>query len=60
MDLIALAVLYYALHYGPGMPDAPKERKDDVVVRFLLTAGAIGVLYKETSSGGLAVNVPEC
>ena len=44
------AVLHYALNYGPGMREATQEQKDDVVVRFLLTAGAIGVLYKEQAS----------
>ncbi|QGF23250.1 L-serine ammonia-lyase [Raineyella fluvialis] len=44
------AVLYYALHYGPGMPAGSEADADDVVVRFLLTAGAIGVLYKEQAS----------
>jgi L-serine dehydratase len=44
------AVLYYALHFAPGMDHATQEDRDDVVVRFLLTAGAIGVLYKEQAS----------
>lgn len=44
------AVLYYALHYAPGMDKATQEDRDDVVVKFLLTAGAIGVLYKEQAS----------
>ncbi|SDB92691.1 L-serine dehydratase [Raineyella antarctica] len=44
------AVLYYALNYGPGMQGATQEARDDVVVRFLLTAGAVGVLYKEQAS----------
>ncbi|SEP96567.1 L-serine ammonia-lyase [Arthrobacter sp. OV608] len=44
------AVLYYALHYAPGMENATKEDRDDVVVKFLLTAGAVGVLYKEQAS----------
>lgn len=40
------AVLHYALHYtaeGRGDPD-------DATIRFLLTAGAIGSLYKERAS----------
>ncbi|MBO9705681.1 MAG: L-serine ammonia-lyase, partial [Arthrobacter sp.] len=41
------AVLYYALNYAPGMENATQQDKDDVVVRFLLAAGAVGVLYKE-------------
>src|SRR6185295_17337565 len=40
------AVLHYAAHYTEaGAVDA-----DDVAVRFLLTAGAIGSLYKEQAS----------
>jgi L-serine dehydratase len=40
------AVLHYAVHYtGAGTSDP-----DDVAVRFLLTAGAIGSLYKERAS----------
>lgn len=44
------AVLYYALHFAPGMDKATEEDRHDVVVKFLLTAGAIGVLYKEQAS----------
>ncbi|WP_077490849.1 L-serine ammonia-lyase [Sinomonas mesophila] len=44
------AVLYYALNYAPGMDQATQEDKDDVVVTFLLAAGAVGVLYKEQAS----------
>ncbi|MFI2563916.1 L-serine ammonia-lyase [Paenarthrobacter sp. NPDC018779] len=44
------AVLYYALHYAPGMDQATQADRDDVVVRFLLAAGAVGVLYKEQAS----------
>ncbi|MEA5454219.1 L-serine ammonia-lyase [Sinomonas sp. JGH33] len=44
------AVLYYALNYAPGMENATQADKDDVVVRFLLAAGAVGVLYKEQAS----------
>ncbi|WP_427118185.1 L-serine ammonia-lyase [Pseudarthrobacter scleromae] len=44
------AVLYYALHFAPGMENASQEDLDDVVVRFLLAAGAVGVLYKEQAS----------
>jgi L-serine dehydratase len=44
------AVLYYALHFAPGMDQATQEDRDGVVVKFLLTAGAIGVLYKEQAS----------
>lgn len=40
------AVLYYALHYTPQGTADP----DDTSVRFLLTAGAIGSLYKERAS----------
>jgi L-serine dehydratase len=44
------AVLYYALHFAPGMDQAAQQDRDDVVVKFLLTAAAIGVLYKEQAS----------
>jgi L-serine dehydratase len=44
------AVLYYALHFAPGMDKATQQDRDDVVVKFLLTAAAIGVLYKEQAS----------
>jgi L-serine dehydratase len=44
------AVLYYALHFAPGMDNASKQDRDDVVVKFLLAAGAVGVLYKEQAS----------
>ncbi|MCW2512459.1 MAG: serine dehydratase [Mycobacterium sp.] len=40
------AVLHYALHYTqPGRQDP-----DDVVVRFLLVAGAVGSLFKQRAS----------
>jgi L-serine dehydratase len=41
------AVLFYALTY---VPTITPERRDDAVVRFLLTAGAIGSIYKERAS----------
>jgi L-serine dehydratase len=44
------AVLYYALHFAPGMERATQADRDEVVVKFLLTAAAIGVLYKEQAS----------
>ncbi|MGW8379610.1 L-serine ammonia-lyase [Streptomyces sp. ODS28] len=37
------AVLHYAMHFVPGADD-------DTVVRFLLAAGAIGMLFKENAS----------
>ncbi|MCB0926303.1 MAG: L-serine ammonia-lyase [Mycobacterium sp.] len=40
------AVLHYAVHYT----DAGATDPDDVAVRFLLTAGAIGSIYKERAS----------
>jgi L-serine dehydratase len=40
------AVLHYAMHYTEAGTSDP----DEVVVRFLLTAGAIGSLYKERAS----------
>ncbi|MDT0171190.1 L-serine ammonia-lyase [Pseudarthrobacter sp. BRE9] len=44
------AVLFYALHFAPGMDQAGQEDRDGVVVKFLLAAGAVGVLYKEQAS----------
>lgn len=44
------AVMFYATHYLPGILTATQREKDDVVVRFLLAAGAVGVLYKEQAS----------
>ncbi|CAN5229330.1 hypothetical protein BH11ACT2_BH11ACT2_05750 [soil metagenome] len=44
------AVLFYATHFAPGMVDATPAEKDDVVVRFLLAAAAVGVLYKRQAS----------
>jgi L-serine dehydratase len=44
------AVLFYALHFAPGMDRATQADREDVVVRFLLAAGAVGVLYKEQAS----------
>ena len=41
------AVLFYALTY---VPTITPEQRDDAVVRFLLTAGAIGSIYKERAS----------
>ncbi|TDS83791.1 L-serine ammonia-lyase [Nesterenkonia aurantiaca] len=44
------AVGFYATHYGPGASYAGEEDREDIAVRFLLTAAAIGVLYKEQAS----------
>lgn len=44
------AVLFYATHYAPGAKYWNEDEKNDAVVRFLLTAGAVGVLYKEQAS----------
>ena len=51
------AVLFYATHYSPAAraaaaegPEALAAARRDIVVRFLLTAGAVGVLYKEQAS----------
>jgi L-serine dehydratase len=41
------AVLYYALTY---VPTVTPDTRDDAVVRFLLTAGAVGSIYKERAS----------
>ena len=44
------AVMFYATHYTDGMHNASQEAIDAVVVKFLLAAGAVGVLYKEQAS----------
>jgi L-serine dehydratase len=44
------AVLYYALNYIPSIRDGGAEVRDDAIVRFLLTAGAVGTIYKERAS----------
>lgn len=44
------AVLYYALHYAPGVEHATQQDRNEIIVRFLLAAGAVGVLYKEQAS----------
>ncbi|UKA59587.1 L-serine ammonia-lyase [Arthrobacter sp. FW306-2-2C-D06B] len=44
------AVLYYALHFAPGMDKATQQDRDETIVKFLLAAGAVGVLYKEQAS----------
>ncbi len=44
------AVLYYALTYGPLSKDSSEEDRKDVIVRFLLVAGAVGTLYKRNAS----------
>ncbi|MCH8562678.1 L-serine ammonia-lyase [Nesterenkonia sp. YGD6] len=44
------AVGFYATHYGPGASYAGEEDREDIAVRFLLTAAAVGVLYKEQAS----------
>ncbi|WP_370185523.1 L-serine ammonia-lyase [Rhodococcus wratislaviensis] len=45
---IVPAVLFWALRYLPGLADA--DARDAAVVRYLLTAAAIAVLYKEQAS----------
>lgn len=44
------AVGFYATHYGPGASFAAEEDKQAIVTTFLLTAAAVGVLYKERAS----------
>jgi len=45
---IVPAVMFWALRYLPGLDDP--ARRDEAVVRYLLTAAAIAVLYKERAS----------
>jgi L-serine dehydratase len=47
---IVPAVLYYALNYVPEVGEGGDQARRDAIVKFLLTAGAIGVLYKERAS----------
>ncbi|WP_120005838.1 L-serine ammonia-lyase [Nesterenkonia muleiensis] len=44
------AVGFYATHYGPGASFVDKQDLRSIVTRFLLTAAAVGVLYKEQAS----------
>jgi L-serine dehydratase len=44
------AVLYYATTYVPRVAKAESEGRREAIVRFLLTAGAVGRLYKERAS----------
>ncbi|WP_343901643.1 L-serine ammonia-lyase [Arthrobacter rhombi] len=44
------AVMFYATHYLPGIEYATGADKEDIIVRFLLAAAAVGVLYKEQAS----------
>lgn len=44
------AVLFYATHYLPGVATWNSAQKQEVIAEFLLTAAAIGVLYKEQAS----------
>lgn len=44
------AVLHYALNYVPAVAEGGEPAKHRAIVDFLLTAAAIGVLYKERAS----------
>ena len=44
------AVLFYATHYVPGARAWTEAQRAGVVGEFLLTAAAVGVLYKEQAS----------
>ncbi|MGW9350148.1 L-serine ammonia-lyase [Nocardiopsis flavescens] len=44
------AVLYYALHYTPVARSGGEGARGDIIERFLLTAAAIGTLYKANAS----------
>ncbi|GAA3067228.1 MULTISPECIES: L-serine ammonia-lyase [Actinomycetes] len=44
------AVGFYATHYGPGGSFIAAQDRQEAVVRYLLAAAAIGVLYKEQAS----------
>ncbi|WP_417506242.1 L-serine ammonia-lyase [Microbacterium sp.] len=47
---IVPAVLYYALHYTPAAVSGGDAEQEDIIERFLLTAAAIGTLYKANAS----------
>jgi len=47
---IVPAVLYYALHYTPAARSGGEGARADIIERFLLTAAAIGTLYKANAS----------
>ncbi|MEV0398218.1 L-serine ammonia-lyase [Polymorphospora rubra] len=47
---IVPAVLYYALHYTPAGRSTAEGAREEVIERFLLTAAAIGTLYKANAS----------
>ncbi|MFJ2503105.1 L-serine ammonia-lyase [Microbacterium sp. NPDC087592] len=47
---IVPAVLYYALHYTPAAASDGEGVREDVIERFLLTAAAVGSLYKTNAS----------
>ena len=44
------AVGFYATHYGPGASFADKSQLRQIVTTYMLTAAAVGVLYKEQAS----------
>lgn len=47
---IVPAVLYYALHYTPAAKSGGGGARADIIEKFLLTAAAIGTLYKANAS----------
>lgn len=47
---IVPAVLYYALHYTPAAASGRDGVRENIIERFLLTAAAIGSLYKANAS----------
>jgi L-serine dehydratase len=47
---IVPAVLYYALHYTPAAAAGGEAVREDIIERFLLTAAAVGSLYKANAS----------
>ncbi|GAB3634362.1 L-serine ammonia-lyase [Microbacterium shaanxiense] len=47
---IVPAVLYYALHYTPAATSGREGAREDIIERFLLTAAAVGSLYKANAS----------
>jgi L-serine dehydratase len=47
---IVPSVLFYACHYLPELATGGGAARDDAVVRYLLTAGAIAILFKKRAS----------
>jgi L-serine dehydratase len=47
---IVPSVMFYACHYLPALASGGAAARDDAVVRYLLTAGAVAILFKKRAS----------